>query len=432
VEHLREVLQGREIVELYRSGQKDFERRRLLTFTRVVIMILRGHKLALQNTVNKVFEAIGLYAHVPTASAYVQARQKVKPEVFVYLNQIACDDYYRVGGTGNQEILWHGRRLIGYDGTTLNLPDKPKLRAKYSVHRNQHTSFVQAQAGVLYDLRNQIGLGGALGPAGKELSLLQEQLWGLLGAGDVLVLDRNFLKYELVARAKQAGLDLLIRCKRNGPKAVQEFWDSPTNEQCIDLEMPRHSTERRHVHDQGLPATVRVRLLKFVLPTGETEVLLTTLLDQSMFPREELYQVYGSRWGQETYFLRIKHIFEIERFSGTSPETIQQDFFGVLFLATLESILTRQPQEELRQRAQMTSTATTPLINRANSYVALVDHVVALLVDPNVSTDQVLQNLHALFMKNPTRHRSGRTLPRRILKHSKRLRFHLYTKRIQA
>jgi len=44
--------------------------------------------------------------------------------------------------------------------------------------------------------------------------------------------------------------------------------------------------------------------LKFTLPTGETEVLLTTLCDQRRYPTAEFYQVYGWRWGNETYYDR--------------------------------------------------------------------------------------------------------------------------------
>lgn len=345
---------------------------------------------------------------------------------------MACADYYRLGGTGTGVKLWHGRRLVGYDGTDLNLPDTPAMRAAYSVQRNQHTSYVQAQAGVLYDLLNHIGLGAALGAVGSEQALLREKLWDRTQPGDVLVLDRNFRDYALLARAVQSGRDVIVRCARNGLSAVQAFWESDALEQQVELTMSRNTTSQRRVLAQGLPATIRVRLLKYSLPTGETEVLLTTLLDSQTFPREDIYQVYGWRWGQETYYGRIKGIFEVERFSGSSPEVIQQDFFGVIFLATLEAILSHQPQEELRQRDEHNHTQTPARVNRAISYVALVDRAVALLANPLVDTSDIIRELHALFLTNPTRHRPGRTTPRKVLKHSRRLRYYQYRKRIYA
>ena len=432
MEHLRKVLHGREIVEEYRTKTKYFNRERLLTFVPLVVLMLRGHKLALQNALNKTFKEMGKMDRLPTAGAYSQARRKVKAEVFSYLNEVVCADYYRLGGTEAGVKLWHGRRLVGYDGTDLNLPDTAAMRAAYSVQRNQHTSYVQAEAGVLYDLLNHMGLGAALGAVGSEQALLQEKLWERTQAGDVLVLDRNFRDYALYARAVQSGRDVIARCARNGLSAVQAFWASDDVEQEVELTMSQSATSQRQVRAQGLPTTLRVRLLKYILPTGESEVLLTTLLDSTAFPREDIYQVYGWRWRQETYFGRIKSIFEVERFSGKSPEVIQQDFFGVIFLATLESILTHQPQEELRQRDEQRASQTPSLVNRAISYVALVDRAVALLADLQANTQDVLRELHALFLTNPTHHRPGRSTPRKILKHSRRLRYHQYGKRINA
>jgi hypothetical protein len=46
--------------------------------------------------------------------------------------------------------------------------------------------------------------------------------------------------------------------------------------------------------------------------------------------------VYGWREGGETYYDRLKNIFEVERFSGRSVLSIEQDFYGVIFLATLQ------------------------------------------------------------------------------------------------
>jgi hypothetical protein len=76
--------------------------------------------------------------------------------------------------------------------------------------------------------------------------------------------------------------------------------------------------------------------VKFKLENGEEEVLLTTLCDQKEYPREEFYELYGWRWRDETYYDRIKNIFEVERFSGQTEVSIKQDFYGVILLASLK------------------------------------------------------------------------------------------------
>ena len=159
---------------------------------------------------------------------------------------------------------------------------------------------------------------------------------------------------------------------------------------------------------------------------------MTTLCDQRRYPTAEFKQVYHWRWNEETYFDRIKNIFEAERFSGLSETAIKQDFFGVIFLSTLESILTKKAQSELAERDRKRKNKTRALVNRAVSYVALVDHVTELLADPRSSTEEVLDDLHLLFIKDPMRNREGRKFERKKLKHSRKLRFHRYFKRINA
>ena len=73
----------------------------MLSWPLGVVMMLRGHKVSLQATVNKVCSALGLRRQVVTASAYSQAWQKVAPEVYGYLNEATCEEYYtRYGDEG--------------------------------------------------------------------------------------------------------------------------------------------------------------------------------------------------------------------------------------------------------------------------------------------------------------------------------------------
>jgi hypothetical protein len=72
----------------------DFTRERVLTWPVVLSLMLRGQKVSLQTAVNKFFSVVGEVWHVVTASAYRQARQKVRPEVFVHLNAVACEEFY--------------------------------------------------------------------------------------------------------------------------------------------------------------------------------------------------------------------------------------------------------------------------------------------------------------------------------------------------
>jgi hypothetical protein len=213
---------------------------------------------------------------------------------------------------------------------------------------------------------------------------------------------------------------------------VNDFWESADTERVATLPCSRRKTTRAEVRARGLPAQVRVRLLKFTLETGEQEVLLTTLCDTERYPRAEFYQVYGWRWRQETYYDRVKNIFEVERFSGLSPLTIEQDFYGVIFLATLESTLCQSAQSALRERAQARPAKAQPQINRAVSYVSLIDQTVALLADPERPVEDVVAQLHRLFQTNPKYNAPGRKFERPARSPSRSLRDQRYRKRLTS
>ena len=292
--------------------------------------------------------------------------------------------------------------------------------------------FVQATAVVLHDLLNDIGLKASLGPVSGEKRPLLEHLWDKTIESDILVLDRNFGDYSIVAWAVMTKRDVILRCRRESFGVVEEFWESDKIEDLVTLNVSQFAKTQRFVRNHHLPESVSVRLLKFTLPTGETEVLLTTLCEQQQYPRQEFYTVYGWRWNDETYYKRFKNIFEVERFSGLNERVIRQDFFGLLFLSTLESVLIKSTQQALSEHDQACDNGTKAKVNRAVSYVSLVDEAIGLLLDEHLHPEDVLDRLHQLFSKNPTRHREGRKYDRPKLKHSRKLRYHRYNKRLLA
>jgi hypothetical protein len=417
----------------FRTTPKAFTRDRVLTFPIIVMMILRGHKFSLQNALNKVFGALGKLRLVPTASSYCQARKKLDPALFQELTTITAQDFYRLSGQEGSVATWRGHRLLGGDGSFLTLPDTPELRKTYTVQRDPRsgTETVQALSVVLYDLRNDLALGAKLGPVVAEKKYLFD-LWEQTKPGDTLVLDRLFADYCVIAFAAHTGRNVVIRCPQMSADAIRRFWTSDLKEQVVTLPCPKTPSTRAFVKEHHLPMETRVRLMKFTLSTGETEVLLTTLCDQRQYPTVEFYQVYGWRWANETYYDRLKNIVEVERFSGQSQHVIEQDFYAMVFLTTLESVLTKSAQTVLSENDQQQKAQTEARVNRALSYSSLCDRVVALLADPRQDLETVRDELHQLFQQTPTRHRPERQYPRKKRAHSMRLRYLKYFKRINA
>ncbi len=416
----------------FRVKATDFTRERVLTWPVVLMVMLRGQKVSMQTAVNKFFSAVGEVWRVVTASAYRQARQKVQPEVFVHLNTVACEEFYARYGEDNEVVRWHGQRVLGVDGSYLNLPDTEEARREFSVQTNQHVGGeqVQALASVLYDLRNDVGLSAALGPKQAEKNLLFGTHLAATQAGDVVVCDRAYADYSVMATLVARQCHFVIRFPRQSFTAVNAFWAAPAQEWVGTLAVT--SKARAYVAQQQLPTTLRVRLIKVVLTSGEVEVLGTDLLDAQTYPAAEFKAVYGWRWQHETYHDRIKNIFEVERFSGKSVQALTQDFYGVIFLATLESILSKPAQAELTAQGEARECRYAPQVNRAVSYVTVLEHLVQLLSDPRRSPAATLAAMERLLLTTPTRQRPGRQVPRRKRSAAHRLRFAKYGKRVVA
>jgi hypothetical protein len=172
--------------------------------------------------------------------------------------------------------------------------------------------------------------------------------------------------------------------------------------------------------------------VKIALADGGIEVLATSLLDAQAVPAAALKTRYGWRWGGETYYDRLKNIFEVERFSGRTVRSIEQDFFGMIFLTTLESSLSKPADAELAQGSAAAQRTHVAQVNHAVSYLALVDYTVALLLNPPGTVEDTWATLHFLFTTNPTLHRPGRRFPHHRRSGFRRAWFYRYVVRTVA
>ena len=419
-------------VARYRVRVQDWRRQRTLTFLRVVTLILTGHKHALQNALNRFFRALGLLPEVPTASASSQARQKVEPALFQHLNNLVVEKFYALYAPDGGVKRWQGRRVIGIDGTMINLPDTAATRAQYTRHGNQHGGGIRVQAlgSVCYDLLNDLALDTTLGPQQAEKESVFASHLKVTVPGDVIVLGRGYADYGVMAFLLQHQRDFVIRMPRRRAGAIRVFWDGPRRDQVVELAAPER--QRVFVATHDLAPRVRVRFVKIALADGGVEVVATSLLDAKAVPAATLKTLYGGRWGIETYYDRLKNSFEVERFSGRNVRSIEQDFFGVIFLTTLESVLSKAAEAELAQESTTAHCKHVAQVNHAVSYRALVDHTVALFLDPPGTVEDTLTTLHFLFKTNPTLHRPGRRFPRHRRSGYRRAWFYRYMVRTVA
>ncbi len=424
VQQVRALLRDDDFKVRHRTQAKYFTRRRALTFGLVTLLILQKSVKGMQLVLNEFF---GKLKRLPvSSSAFTQARSHLRHTAFIELNQKAVVDVCY--GDGDYQ-RYRGFRLLGVDGSKVHLPDTPAIREVFGTidhHPEGGRPQPYALASVVYDLLNRVALDARLveGTA-YEVDVALQQL-ELLQADDLLVFDRNYPDYVFLAHLIQRQRHFVGRCRRSSFTAVQRMFDgSGPASQIVTVRAPQRT--RRHVRELGLPEWMTVRLVRLILPTGDVEVFITSLLDEERFSTAELGQVYGWRWGEETFYGTLKTRLVLENFTGQSVEAVKQDFYATVFITGLETFFTQDAQTRLEQRSSQNRYP--QQVNQNVAFNAIKNQVLDLFYR-ETDDDAILQQLTRLFLTKPTCVRLDRNVPRQKSHTQQLLHYHRRRKKV--
>ncbi|MCK6623807.1 MAG: IS4 family transposase [Anaerolineae bacterium] len=396
----------------HRTAAKYFSRERILTFPLMLLLILRKSAKSLQVVLNEFFNQ--LQSGLVSKSAFSQARSHLRHTAFIELNQRGLVEVYY--GDGEYQRYW-GFRVLAIDGSKVILPDNLAVYAEFGTVKRPSGRAGQAGSGqysyalasVVYDVLNGIALDSRLGDTKAYEIDLAEQHLAATEPDDLLVCDRNYPSYCFVATLVDRHRHFVIRCSRSSFAQVRAmFRGSGTDSQLVTLRP--HSSQRVEIRRRGLPLQLTVRLVRLTLANGDTEILITDLLDSVAYPTAEFGPLYHHRWGVETFYGRLKTRLGLENFSGTSVEAIKQDFFATVFITGLESVLTDTAQAQLAVRSSQTDHLYQ--VNRVVSFNTIKNHVLELFYT-QTDEDVLFDKLTALFLTSPSCSRPERVVPRR-------------------
>lgn len=401
-------------------SEKDFTRDRRLSFALVMALILRNGVKSLQLMVNEVM----LWLEVPTvtASAYSQARYKLKHTAFIELNQKAV--VKTMYGDGDYKTYW-GFRLLGMDGSKIVLPDNEGVREAFGTIAWTDGKKAERQgerpytlASVLYDVLNRVALDAALGKADAyEVDLAVGHL-AHTSSGDLLLMDRNYPSYRMLAEMAVRERHFVVRCSAASFAVARQMLRGEGPDSQV-VKLTPCAGQLAKIRQLELPLSLTVRFVRVRLVTGEYEVLVASLLDAALYPTEGFLELYRLRWGVETFYGLLKTRLALENFSGTGAEAVRQDFHATVYLTGLESILTAPAQERLDAK----ETRYPQTVNRAVSFNAVKNQALDLLFSDK-ETGPLLERLTELFLTNPTLERAERNPPRKKSAARKLLDFH--------
>lgn len=416
VEVLRARLRDPLFLVRHRVRPQDFTRDRQLTFPVLMLFVLQKTVKSIQRHLHDFLAdlSLGQLFEPPTAGAVTLARAKLKETAFTELNRECL--LPAAYGPGAHVQRWRQHRLFGLDSSLIRLPNHEELGATYGWKSaaNQHgdtgTRYPEARLSVLYDLLNRYGHDARLEPSTTgEVTMAIDQL-DLLQAGDVAITDRGYTGYHYLALVLQHGAHFIARCSSGSFACAQEMFRLNRANRSKEVWLFAPLSDRAECQKLGLPLKMRVRFVSVRLPSGELEVLATSLLDQVLYPTEEFLTVYHGRWGHETFHLMLKGRLELENFSGHTLEAVKQDVQAAVFLTNLESLLIQPAQGALDGRKTQ---AVQPLqVNHSISYHTIKAQVLDLLYR-EIPAPEVLAQMIVLFQTSPVAIRPDRQAPRR-------------------
>jgi hypothetical protein len=267
---------------------------------------------------------------VPSQPALSQARARLGEAPLAELFARAC---VPLASPATPGAFWRRWRLVGMDGSTLDMADTPENAAEYTKPGSGRGSgkgaFPQLRLVALAECGTHAMFAAAMGPLSSGESTLARELAGRLSPGMLVFADRLFLAHPLFSLLAATGADLCWRAKSNAVLPVlQRHPDGSFSSELVASD---------DKHTRARVTTVRVIEYEIVDP-GRPQAeenhyrLVTTLLDPEEAPADELAALYAERWEIESTLDELKTHQRGPRvvLRSKSPEGVRQEVWGYL------------------------------------------------------------------------------------------------------
>jgi hypothetical protein len=251
------------------------------------------------------------------------------------LQRLGRESGERVCAGQRQGWRWRGREVKLVDGTTLSMPDTARNQASFPQNHEQKAGlgFPLARVVAIVSLSCGAVLQWAIGPCEGKDTGETALLWGLaqnLKRGDVVVADRCYAGYFMIAWLLQLGVDVVIRqhqrrhtdfrCgQRLGPRDHVVNWVRP--------QRPAWMDEAIYA---AMPETLTMREVR---AGGWT--LVSTLTDARKVSKRDLLDLYRSRWQVELDLRSIKTVMQMEPLRCMSPQMVEKEIAAHLLAYNL-------------------------------------------------------------------------------------------------
>lgn len=253
---------------------------------------------------------------------------------------------------------FHGYSLYACDGSTVNLPRNPDDQTTSVSAKPGTKSYNCIHLNALFDLMNQVYIDYKidLGTHMKEIDALYEMAPSIPDPEhSILTADRGYgyfntiaflssLHCHFVLRIKDICAATSILCQLKLPDC--EF-DRDVDIVLTESQKKQYRDDPRYLilckksnfkfYDNGF-ANLRFRVVRFLLPSGEYETLVTDL-PRVDFPLDIISQIYHFRWGIETSFKHLKYSLNLVFFHSKQYHFVVQEIIARVLMFNVYSLM---------------------------------------------------------------------------------------------
>lgn len=404
---------------------RDFTRSRKLPFRKMIsfLLAMEGRSLT-----NEMLEYFGCSTNIASASAFVQQRCKIHAAAFPTLFGL----FVRMSDSPK---LYKGLRLLAADGSDIHIPTNPTHTESYFPGSNGQSPYNLLHLDAMYDLLQHTYLDADL--SGKRTANEQKNMCAMVDRSSaekaLLIADRGYENYNLMAHIQEKGWFYLIRIKdagtQGGISIGLDLPSSPEFDLLINLSLTTRQTsetkmlfqnknryrflpskasfdylpKKNRKHDPVMFYNLPFRIARFKI-TDDTYETVVTNLPSDEFSSEDLKRLYNMRWGIETSFRELKYTVGLLHFHAKKVEYIYQEVFARLIMYNFTELITSHV---------VISKVDTKYAYKANFSAAV--HVCRQFLLGNVSPP----NVEALIRRFVSPVRPGRCRPRNMtVKHA--------------
>lgn len=260
---------------------------------------------------------------------YCRARAKLPVERLDHIHRHLVQDAQTLV---IQRDLWCERRVRALDGTCVTMPDTLENQKVFPQPSSQKPGcgFPVARILASFCLATGMILQWVTGHWYQhELSLLPELLESF-AKGDVLLGDRGFGNFPVLAQCLARGLDGVFRT--NTAKRRVDLRQGQRLGKDDRLVVWRKGPKPKYMTREywaQFPDEIKVRVVRVraQVPGFRTRsvLLVTTLLDPVKYPASQLGKLYLRRWEMEICFRHVKTTLQMDVLSCKAPGMIERE-----------------------------------------------------------------------------------------------------------